>query len=249
MISVIMGLHEYDEFVSVAIRSILSQSYKNFEFIIVANGSKNLEIAHKIESDFQSESRIKIVRTPIGQLSYALNLAVDAAQYEYLARMDGDDIAHPDRLQLQFSYMIDHDLDMVGCDLTLIDENDKIIGCREYPKSENINKLLKFKNCFAHNTVLYKKSVLIAARGYNSGFNSEDYDLWLRLGRGSIKWDNMNLKLVSYRIHSGASQRRLLGYAESSALALREFLLNKTVGNLGAVFYHIFKTFIRVKRK
>ena len=104
---------------------------------------------------------------------------------------------------------------------------------------------MSFKNCFAHNTVLIKKSAVLKARGYNAGFNSEDYDLWLRLRRLGVKWDNMNETLVDYRIHEGTSQRRLLGYAESTALAVREFILNKTVTNFLALMYHFIKSLFR----
>lgn len=245
MISVIMGVNRYDEYLPKAITSILEQSFSSFEFIIVANGVSCEEIESRILNVYPNEKRLKIIKTQIGQLAHALNLGIDKASYDYIARMDSDDVAWPSRLERQFLRLENSDLDMVGCDLRLIDELGNHLGIRIYPKGKDINRYLSFKNCFAHNTILIKKSVVLMARGYNSGFNSEDYDLWLRLRRLGAKWDNMSETLVDYRIHAGASQRRLLGYAESTALALREFILNKTFNNLVAVGYHFFKSIFR----
>ncbi|MGL6170870.1 MAG: glycosyltransferase, partial [Vibrio sp.] len=154
----------------------------------------------------------------------------------------------PDRLKLQIDYMQMYDLDMVGSDLILINESGKTIGYRKYPKGNEIRKMMPFKNPFAHNTILIKRQVLLDARGYNSGFNSEDYDLWLRLKRMEIKWDNIDSPLVEYRIHSCATQRRLLGYAESTALAMREFILDKSFTKFFAILYHLIKSFFRAKK-
>lgn len=244
MISVIMGLHKIDSYVDVAINSILSQTYQNFEFIIVANGKESELVANYIQSSF-NDSRIKVLKSNIGQLAYALNLAIDASQYDYIARMDGDDIAHPDRLGKQIKCLENNKLDLIGSCINLIDEFGGKIGFREYPTQLKINKLLPFKNTFAHNTILCKKSIIISARGYNSGFNTEDYDLWLRLKRHGIKWDNIGEPLLDYRIHANASQRRLLGYAECAGYAVREFILQKNFRNFIAMFVQFAKSFLR----
>ena len=245
MISVVMGLNRYDRYVSRAIDSILAQSLKDFEFIIVANGSSCQEIESRILETYPNEMRLKLVTTYIGQLAHALNLGIEIARYDYIARMDSDDVAWSSRLERQLAYLKENNLDMVGCDLRLIDECGNHLSTRIYPKGKAIDKYLSFKNCFAHNTVLIKKSSVLIARGYNAGFNSEDYDLWLRLRRLGVKWDNINETLVDYRIHERSSQRRLLGYAESTALAVREFILDKKFTNLLAVAYHFLKSILR----
>ena len=245
MISVIMGVNRYDGYVIRAIDSILAQSFKDFEFIIVANGSSCEDIESRILEIYPDEKRLKIITSHIAQLAHALNLGIEIMRYDYIARMDSDDVASSSRLERQLSYLKENDLDMVGCDLRLIDEVGDYLSTRIYPKGKAINKYLSFKNCFAHNTVLIKKSTVLMVRGYNAGFNSEDYDLWLRMRRLGVKWDNMNETLVDYRIHEGSSQRRLLGYAESTALAVREFILNKTLTNLLAVAFHFSKSVLR----
>jgi len=246
MISVIMGAHNIDKFLDQAIQSILEQTYKEFEFIIIANGSKYKQIYEYLIDNYSYDDRVIILKSPIGQVAHALNIGLDNAKYDYIATMDADDISHPDRLKKQLDFLIKSNLDFLGVDMRMIDENNEIIGIVKMPKGKDINKKLPFRGCFSNNALLYKKNIVIKVRGYNAGFNSEDYDLWLRLKRqGEVKWDNMDEVLIDYRIHSGASRRRLLGYAEVSGYALREFILNKTFINFIAVFYKILKSFIR----
>lgn len=248
MISVVMGIHRFDEYVEDSIVSILNQTYKEFEMIVVANGLAADEIASTIECLFPNESRLKIITSQIGQLGHALNVGIDASSSEYIARMDSDDISHPERLQKQLDYLLKNNLDMVGSDINLINEKGEFIGAQTYPKGLDINKKLIYKNCFAHNTVLMKRSFFLKVRGYNAGYNSEDYDLWLRMKRAGVNWDNMDEKLLDYRIHSSASQGRLLGYAEVSGYVLREFLLAKTFSNLVGVFINIGKALFKADR-
>lgn len=249
MISVIMGVHAVDQYLNTSIQSILDQSLKQLELIIVANGPKSAEVERHIYMHFSNDNRIRIIRSRIPQLSYALNLGLDHAQYDYVARMDSDDISLPYRLEKQLAYLTTHNLDLVGSDVTLIDSNGVEFSEQIKPKGKNIKRSLPFKNPFAHMTILAKKELFIQARGYNAGFNSEDYDLWLRLGRKSVKWDNMPDKLVLYRMHEAASKGHILGYAECAGYALREFSLHKTPKNLLAVFIQIGKTIIKPSKK
>ena len=245
MISVVMGINKFDDFVLLAIDSILGQTLTDFEFIIVMNGSARDDIENRLRQLYPLESRFRLFKCEIPQLAHALNVGIDNAAYDYIARMDADDIAWPTRLERQFEYLKNNNLDLVGCDLRLIDDVGSQIGSRVYPKGRKINRYLSFRNCFAHNTVLMRKSVFLLARGYNAGFNSEDYDLWLRFRRLGAKWDNMSETLLDYRIHHEASQRRLLGYAEATGLAVREFILRRTFGNFFAMGYHFLKSILR----
>lgn len=247
MISVIMGLHRIDAYVDRAINSILNQTFKEFEFIIVANGAESSIVAEYINTRFD-DPRINIIKSNIGQLAYALNIAIDESKYDYIARMDADDIAHKDRLEKQLSYLQKYNLDLVGSSVNLIDNNGKSIGKRIALPSNEINKKLPFKSTFIHPSVLYVKKTIIDARGYNAGFNSEDYDLWLRLKRLGVKWDNIQEPLLDYRIHTHASQRRILGYAECAGYAVREFILKKNFTNFVSIFVQFFKSIIRPDR-
>lgn len=248
MISVIMGVHVVDDYLLNAINSILHQSFSEIELLVVANGKDCHIIEQYINSNIKDD-RLVILKSKIPQLAYSLNLAIDNAKYKYIARMDSDDISYPDRLRRQLNYLLENNLDMVGSNVRLIDESGNSIGSRIAPKGRAINKKIPFGSTFIHPSCMYKKDLIIKARGYNSGFNSEDYDLWLRLKRLNISWDNMNEILLDYRIHTKASQRALIGYAESAGYAMREFILRKSLTNFIAIFYHLLKSFIRSKKK
>ncbi|MCB6146321.1 MULTISPECIES: glycosyltransferase [Providencia] len=246
LISVIMASNRIDSFLIESINSILKQSYTNIELIFIANGNESGSISKYIKENI-NDSRLFVYETPIAQFSFSLNLAISNANGKYIARMDADDISVPNRLMLQYNYLVKNNLDMVGSNLILINSDNVEIGNLYYPNNAKINKNLYFRNTFAHNTILIKKDIIINARGYNSGFNSEDYDLWLRLKRENIKWNNMSESLVYYRIHDASTQRKRLGYAESAGYSLRELLLDFSITKLIAVPLHIMKTLIKSK--
>jgi len=248
LISVVMASNRVDEYLCLAVNSMLKQSYKYIELIFVANGNNAKSVSEFLSKNIQ-DPRLKVIETPIGQLSFSLNLGISHACGDYIARMDADDISLPNRLEKQLEYMELHNLDMVATDLKLINASGETIGTRIYPKGiDKINKQLPYRNTFAHNTVLIKKSIVLAVRGYNSGFNSEDYDLWLRLKRYGVKWDNMSECLLEYRIHDESTQRRRLGYAESAGYSLREFILKFSFYNFFAVIFHVIKSYSRAKK-
>lgn len=245
MISVIMATNTFNKYLEVALQSIFNQTFTEFELLLVANGPLCDEIDEFVKRLFPNEKRLVVVKSIIPQLSYALNLGVDHSKYEYVARMDADDIAHPERLERQLDYLLNNNLDVVGSGVRIINENGVVVGALRQPTGKNINRALPFKNVFVHPSTLIRKAVLIKARGYNAGFNSEDYDLWLRLKRIGVKWDNMPDTLLDYRVHPAASQRRLLGYAEVSGALLREFLLSKTFVNASSVVFGVLKAMFR----
>lgn len=248
MISVLMATNNFNEYLRLALQSIIVQTFTEFEIVLVANGAKCDEIEKFVSSNFPEEPRIRVVKSTISQLAYALNLGVDHAQYKYIARMDADDIAHPERLERQLAYMLEHELDVLGTAVNIIDSSGQVTGFRSLPTQQSINKSLPFKNTFVHPSTLIRKTVLLQVRGYNAGFNSEDYDLWLRLKRLGVKWDNMPDALLDYRVHPDASQGRLLGYAETSGAMLREFLLSKTLTNALSVVVSVLKALFKAKK-
>ena len=245
-VSVILALNKIDQYAFDAIDSVVNQRNVNHEVILVANGPQSGLISNELSQRFNSYSNVSIVITPIPQLAFSLNLGVSKSKSTHIARMDADDIALPDRLSKQLRFMLKNDLDLLGTDVFLINENDEVIGDRTYPKNKNnIKKTLFRSSPFCHPSVMYTKELFYKAKGYNAGFNSEDYDLWLRCMRFEPNWSNMPDKLLNYRIHSAASQGSILAYCEVSGHFLREFLLNpsfsKFWGSLIAVLKVLYK--------
>lgn len=244
IISVLLATNKIDEYLWLAIDSILEQNNIDFELIIIVNGLECEQVFTDISvrlASTTSTKRIILLKTPVPQLAYALNLGLSSANADIIARMDADDIALPTRLASQYSYMNKNALDLVGTDVFIIDEQGQCKGKKEYPRGDMIDKLLPFRNCFCHPSVMYKKKMLYAVRGYNSGFNSEDYDLWLRAMRLGVKWDNMSEPLLQYRVHLSSAQGTRLAYAECLALSVREFFLKKSFSRFLAMCCHAVK--------
>ena len=244
MVSVLMGIHRMDAYVFQAVDSVLAQQGVELELVIVANGPSCASIAATVTSHY-CDPRVKVYQTPVGQLAHALNVGLSHASYDLIARMDADDIAHTNRLSRQCEFVNATGNDLVGCAVRLVDAAGKEIGVRHGPKGHGVRWKLLFKNCFVHPTILARKQLFLRVGGYSGGFNCEDYDLWLRMRRLHIRWDNMNDILLDYRIHEAASRRRLLGYAEVAGLMVRELLLTKNPMWLAAVAVAVTKALTR----
>lgn len=226
-ISVLMAINKYDEYTSIAINSIIAQKAVDLQFVIVVNGSDRDNIYDILYSQYGKFEYIYIIKTVVGQLASALNYGIDFCRSDYIARMDSDDISHPLRLRKQLDYIILHNLDVVGANIKKIDSIGETIGEVIYPQNRKINKMLIFKNPFCHPSVVFKKSIVLSMRGYNAGFASEDYELWIRMdSRGqNIKWDNIQEFLLEYRVHETGTQKNPLAYIEVFSFFIREFFL------------------------
>ena len=247
LISVLMATDRISNYLNDSIKSILNQTYVNIEIIFVCNGINNDDVYNYLIRNFP-DKRLKIYKTPIRQLAFSLNYALSIANGEIIARMDSDDISVLNRFELQYKFLKSNNLDFVGSFLELIDINGKKIGLRDYPINKKINTKIFATNPFAHNTIMCYKNILINNRGYLGGFNTEDYDMWLRLRNTNVKWANMNLYLVKYRLHNMSSQKSVLSYAEASSHLCREFLINPRIITFYYFILSFFKPFILGKK-
>lgn len=241
LVSVLLAANKLDDYIWLAISSILEQENINFELILVANGPECELIYTALSNRYGNLGNVVILKTPIPQLAYSLNLGISYASSNIIARMDADDISLPSRLATQYAYMDAHGLDLVGSNVFLMDKLGNAQGQQDYPRAAMINRLLPFKNCFCHPSIMCKKSILYQVRGYNSGFNSEDYDLWLRMMRMGVKWDNIAKPLLHYRVHQSSAQGTRLAYSECLSLSVREFFINKSLIRFLAICSHAAK--------
>ncbi|UOQ50327.1 glycosyltransferase [Gracilibacillus caseinilyticus] len=210
LISVIMSTYnENRSELFDSINSILNQSYKNLEFIIVLDKPDNFEIK-KILDEFKiNDSRIKVIfnKKNLG-LAESLNEGIYTAKGTFLARMDADDIAFPDRIEKQLNYIKNYDFDMISTNRIDIDESGKEISNKSsLPKNSEIHKLLPVGNFINHPTVFIKKEVIKKVGGYRNFKSAQDYDLWLRLLSSGYKIGILDEPLLYYRIRNqGISQ-------------------------------------------
>lgn len=203
-LSVIMAAYNAEKFITEAIESILNQSFDNFEFLIVDDASTDATVSI-IESFAQKDSRIHIFHNTENRgQAYARNTALQNARGEYTAILDADDIALPDRLEKQLTFLQRHpNVTLVGSSALLIDEHGKPIGTKGKP---NDLRIIDFKmliqNQFVHSTLMYRRSAVIDIGMYRHEFqHAEDYDLCSRLLTAGYHLTNMPEPLVGHRIH------------------------------------------------
>jgi GT2 family glycosyltransferase len=198
------------EFFDETIASVLSQSYTDFEYLMVNDGP--LENAIAIEKKY-NDPRIRILTTssPLG-LSGSRDYGLRQARGELIAFIDSDDFCEPGRFEKQVRFLDSHpDHVLVGTGLRFIDERSQTIGARDYPQDdEEIRRSIVVANCIAQPSVMARTIKLIEAGGYTHDFPAaEDYDVWLRLA-GLGKFHNLAERLVAYRIHMASGKVLLL---------------------------------------
>lgn len=207
MISVVMGV--YNESISeleLSIDSILNQTIKDFEFIIVNDNPDNSVLKNFLNRKKMEDNRIRIIENEsnIG-LSRSLNKGIDSSKFDIIARMDADDISHDTRFQFELNTMIEEDADVVFTKCCFVNENGLKIGeSRKFPKKERLIKALEYKNIIPHPTVMLKKKAVMELGGYSEIPVVEDYDLWLRMIRSGKVFVPINKVLLDYRVRSNS---------------------------------------------
>jgi len=202
-ISVIMPVYNAEKYLVESIESILNQSLKNFEFIIINDGSKDKSLGI-IKKYAKKDKRIILLNNSrnLG-LQKTLNKGLEVARGKYVARMDADDISLPKRLEIQFNYMEDHlEIFLVGSSAIVIDGNGNRLGIfKKFNNSSRIKKKLRKVNCIVHPSVMFRNNQIAYREKFKT---SEDYDLYLRIISSGKKITNLSDPLLMYRITSGS---------------------------------------------
>lgn len=205
LVTVVMATYNGEQFLAEAIESVLDQTYRNFEFIIVDDGSTDntAQIIKAFEDD-----RIKYVRKEKNSgIADSLNLGISIAKGKYIARIDDDDVCMSNRFEKQVAILEKRE-EVILCTSNVILNKDTINKLEE-EVHEDIKMQLLFNNAIVHPTVMIRKEVLLKHKYNPKKVPSEDYDLWSRL-----IWEGEFYKirepLIFYRYHklSETSQRR-----------------------------------------
>lgn len=200
-ISVIMSTYkEPIEWIRRAIESILNQTYKNLEFIIVVDAPTYKELISLLNNYKDKDDRVKVVvnDSNIG-LVESLNKALSLCNGSYVARMDADDISLPERLTRQIEYMNKEKYDLVGCFYEIFYE-ERVLRIAEVAKtSEVCAKILQYESCSAHPAWLVRKKVFDELGGYRNFDACEDYDFLIRTSLAGYKIGNVPEVLFRYR--------------------------------------------------
>ena len=196
-VSVLLSVYNGERYLGEAIESILNQTFTDFEFIIVDDGSTDSSSA--ILASYR-DPRIHLIRNNqnLG-LAKSLNKGLQLARGQYIARMDADDISLPERLYKQVRFLDENSsVTMVGTWTEVIDEDSKREEIWQIPiVSHLLRWRLLFKNTFTHCAVMFRRDVVSQLGGYDENLTSaQDYDLWSRI---SFRWDVANIPEVLVR--------------------------------------------------
>ena len=205
MVSIIMSTYKEPlDFVKKSVESILDQTFKDYEFIIVLDNPDNIELNSYIKSVGKKDSRIVVIENQknLG-LPKSLNKALKLAKGDIIARMDADDISYKNRIEEEYKYLCENDFDLISSNINLINTEDKIIKTSKEKEINNNNllKILKVRDCMAHPTWMGKKNIFKELNGYRDIPCNEDYDFVLRAIMSKKKLGIYNECLLSYRIN------------------------------------------------
>lgn len=201
LVSVLMPAFNAEQHIAKAIESVLEQTYPHFELLILNDGSTDQ--TQRVIEQFDDE---RIVKTHLAQnqgLVNARNQLVAAARGEYIAFLDADDIALPDRLQLQITFLESHKVDICGgAHYSLYESSGRMKSSKQRYSDSDIRALITVCSPLCNPAVMgraeaFKKHPYRIGKDY-----AEDYSLWSELALAGYRFANLHDNLITYRIHS-----------------------------------------------
>jgi glycosyltransferase involved in cell wall biosynthesis len=222
-ISVVMPAYNAAGYVREALDSMLAQTFRDFELIVVDDAST--DATPEILAEYaRADPRVQVLRNSTnGKIAKSLNRGIEAAAGRYVARMDADDWSYPDRLEKQFAYMESHPrVVLCGGTIEICDAGLAPINKRRYPLTNvEIRSRMFFFTPFCHPAVICRSDALRIAGGYNESFEvAQDYDLYFRIGRLG-EFGNLDDCIHRLRTHPGSSSLRRGALQERNTLYIR----------------------------
>jgi len=208
-ISIICTVKNGENTIKETIESIINQSYKFWEMIVVDDGSTDATI-DIVLAFIAIDKRIKLLPTSGVGRAKALNLAIESTKGEYIVNIDIDDPVHPNKLETQLKCFENNShCALIGTDSEFIIGNNKP-SWEEIDYQEGniqiVNEILPYRNPLSHSSIMIKANILKECGGYNEGLSSQvDYDLWIRLAEKNYLLGYFPYKLSSKRIHQNQS--------------------------------------------
>ena len=238
LISVIMPVRNGTEWLREAVESVLAQDFGDFEFLIVDDGSDD-GTADALDRFALADRRIRVMHQSPQGIVTALNRALAVARAPYVARLDADDVAKPERLGRQFAFMEAHgNTGLLGSFAEKLDAAGTVIGRLTPPADAGkLRRMLDRTNPFIHSSVMMRTALAREVGGYRPAFRAaEDYDLWLRMAEASGVAVLPEV-LIAYRLHDANLSRRdalrqcfSVRLAQRSAAARRHGLADPASG-------------------
>ena len=235
-VSVIMAAHNASRFLDEALDGILAQSFSDLELIVVDDGSTD---ATPSLLEKHANPRLRVVHLPQNRgPSAARNSGLAIAKGEYSAWADSDDVSQPERLAQQVAFLDQHpEVQVLGSQLSIIDEAGRHVGYRAYPLShEGIVEQMKRTNAIANPSVMFRTRVVVDAGAFREDWlAAEDYELWSRLARDGVRFANHAEPLIKYRVHAHAAKSTTLHAQIRASLEIKRIYWCDQLGCKGHV--------------
>lgn len=253
--SVLMSVYikENPKYMKQSLDSIINQTYKPSEIVIVKDGllTKELnDLIDEYQKIYTNLFKIITLEENVG-LGKSLNIGVLNCTYDIIARMDTDDICRNDRFEKQIKVLKNNKhIDIVGSNIVefIGEEVSNIKGVRSVPQNYNeIMKYAKKRNPFNHMTVMYRKIAVLDSGNYQESLFSEDYHLWVRMLIKGHKGININENLVFVRCNEDTYKRRGgMKYIKSEINLQRQFLKWGYINYFEFLFNIVSRIFVRI---
>ncbi len=240
LVSVVMPVCDEQQYLKQAIESILHQTYDNLELIIVDSSTDHMSV--KTLAGLYGE-RVRYFYLEKQGIGAALNYGIARARGTYLARMDADDIAYPERLEKQVRFLEQNpSVGVLGTGWHWIDENGKCIATPDVTETQEALKAKLLFHCpIRHPSVMFRKGVFEKGWKYDERKTAEDYDLWTRLILHT-EFANLQEPLTGHRIHgnnaSGLSEQKVNQSAAESARAYLEAVFGLRLSSYQTVDFY-----------
>jgi len=199
LVSILMPAYNAEKYIGEAIESILNQTFRDFEFIIIDDASTD-DTWNIIQKYKTKDKRIITLKNTINQkICKTLNEGISIAKGKYIVRMDADDWSFPDRIKKQYRYMESHrNIIISGGSMLVCDSNLNQYARRDYPtENEELRKSILRFSPFSHPTVIFKTKIAKKIGGYHTLY-AEDIELYLKLGKYGV-FGNIEDTLIKYR--------------------------------------------------
>jgi len=200
-VTVLMSVYNGRPYLQTAVESILDQTYRDYEFLIVDDASTDGSRS-KLKAWADRDDRIRLVLHDENRgLGYSLHEGVKKARGEWVARMDADDFALPERLETQMSYLQKYpSVDVLGSWAVDIDESGSRLRRRAYPIEHKEIARLIWTNPLVHPTVVFRRLSILDIGSYDPTIRKrQDYELWFRCLEGGLRFGNVPKILLGYR--------------------------------------------------
>lgn len=205
LISVIMPVYNGEQFIRETIDSVLNQTYQNFEFIIVNDGS--VDSTQQIISSYDDKRIVPLNLTRNQGVSNARNRGTDLSKGEFIAFCDADDLYDSGRLQTQLDFLTSNPTVDVCGSYFMVFENGQEKLIKHPITDQEIKEHFFTGNCIGQPSVMGKSGVFREYK-YNPELQaSEDYDLWARMATGGVVFANLPYPLVKYRLHPAQASK------------------------------------------